>query len=83
MQRKPEQVEPGQVWKDNDYRTKGSGEFTVLDVYIAVVNHRQNGPHEVEFAKVRREDGRRTRISTSRLLNDNTSRGYSYIGKSK
>lgn len=32
MTDKPTKVEPGQVWRDNDERTDGAGEFTVLAV---------------------------------------------------
>ena len=28
----PTTVEPGQIWRDNDQRTKGAGEFVVLAV---------------------------------------------------
>lgn len=80
---KPERVEIGQRWRDRDSRTKGNGEFVVTDVLPVTMIHRQNGPHEVEVAFVRRDTGHRTRIATSRLLADNSNRGYEYLGRGK
>ena len=67
----PTTVEPGQIWRDNDQRTKGSGEFTVVSVVDG-------------FARVYRAEGKRrtTRISVDRLLAGG-SRGYTYLGRKK
>ena len=35
----PDAIEPGQVWRDRDQRTKGTGEFTV----VAVVSRIEGG----------------------------------------
>lgn len=54
----PKTVEPGQVWRDNDQRTKGSGEFTVIEATYS-------------YALVRRHDtGLTTRILVERLLRE-------------
>ena len=67
----PATVEPGQIWRDNDQRTKSSGEFRVL----AVIDGR---------AVVKRDGGRTTSIAVSRLLKGtNTQRGYTYLGMSR
>ena len=68
----PTTVEPGQIWRDNDQRTKGSGEFTVIE---ATYTH----------ALVRRhKTGRTRRISVERMLKGtNTQRGYTYLGMSR
>lgn len=65
----PETVQPGQMWKDNDQRTKGSGEFVIEE---ATYTH----------AQVRRlESGRRSTIAVDRLLGtSHLQRGYTYIG---
>lgn len=68
----PEQVEPGQMWKDNDQRTRGSGEFTVIgttDTHALVRRHKTD---------------RTSRISVERMLKGtNTQRGYTYLGRQK
>ena len=78
----PTTVEPGQIWRDNDQRTKGSGEFTVEDVGVT-----RGGMYarDTIVAVVRRHrTGRRTKISVARLLNGtNTQRGYTYLGMSR
>ena len=68
----PTTVEPGQIWRDNDQRTRGAGEFTVEKVTAT-------------HAFVRRHrTGRLTRIYLARLLNgNNTQRGYTYLGMSR
>lgn len=66
--------EVGQIWRDNDERTKGTGEFTVEEILVT-----DNGP----YALVRREaTGRRSRISFKRLGITNKS-GYTYIGRKR
>ena len=67
----PDQVEVGQMWKDNDERTVGSGEFVVEEIVggKAIVR--------------RTATGRRTKISPFRLLNTTGKRGYSYLGKKR
>lgn len=78
----PEQVEPGQMWRDNDQRTRGAGEFIVEELGTA-----RGGMYarDTPVAIVRRTNtGRRTRIRIDRLLNGtNTQRGYTYLGKKK
>jgi hypothetical protein len=74
---RPTSVEVGQVWKDNDNRSKGTGEFVVVEVSAT-----QN--QVFGYAYVRREaTGKVTRIRTERLLHDDGPRGYSYIGRSR
>ena len=77
----PATVEPGQIWRDNDQRTKGSGEFVVLNLFVGELSHTRGE----EFAHVERVDtGRKTNIRTARLLNGtNTQRGYTYLGMSR
>lgn len=68
--RVPSSAEAGQIWRDNDQRSKGAGEFTVEDV-------------DDTHATVRRhESGRRSRILLSRLLKGGP-RGYTYIGRQR
>ena len=78
----PTTVEPGQIWRDNDQRTKGSGEFVVEEVFpVNDVPLLKRGL----YASVRRTDtGRRTRVKVDRLLSGtNTQRGYTYLGMSR
>ncbi len=66
----PTIVEPGQMWKDNDQRTKGSGEFVVADIS-------ESG----RYAYVERESRRIHRIRIDRLIGTaHLQRGYTYIG---
>lgn len=62
----------GQMWRDNDTRSKGSGEFTIEKLFKT-----ERG---VPYARVRREaTGKLSRIKVSRLATLG-SRGYTYIG---
>lgn len=81
----PTTVEPGQTWRDNDQRTKGSGEFVVLEVFHDVRYAGYNKQRSGYFARVQRPDtGRKTVIAVTRLLNGtNTQRGYTYLGMSR
>lgn len=64
----PTTVEPGQHWRDNDQRTKGTGEF--------VVKHVIDGRAIVE-----RDGGHSSSISVERMLRlTGTQRGYTYLG---
>lgn len=78
----PTTVEVGQMWRDNDQRTKGAGEFTVEDVGVT-----RGGMYTraTIVAIVRRHrTGRRTKINVDRLLKGtNTQRGYTYLGMSR
>jgi hypothetical protein len=68
--------EPGQVWADNDERTKGSGEFEIAALI-------RSGLHPSEaYAIVKRSDGSNTRIRLDRFA-DTGSRGYRYIGRAR
>ena len=70
MSNTPQQVEPGQVWRDNDERSRGSGEFVV-----EYVSEREG------VALVRREaTGRPTKIRVDRLL---AGKAYRYIGRAR
>lgn len=77
----PAEVVPGQVWVDNDIRSRGSGEFVVLSVWTAGegVGRLRAGR---EYAQVRRYDtDRLTVIASDRLLAGRDSkRGYTYVG---
>lgn len=74
----PQQVEPGQVWRDNDERSKGAGEFTVQSVVTGggTANRRLSR----EYAIVKRESGRTTWIRVDRLL---PGKAYRYIGRQR
>ncbi len=62
--------EAGQMWKDNDIRSAGAGEFTIVSI-------------DTTHALVMRQGSKRnTRIRLDRFA-DTTERGYSYIGKSR
>ena len=78
----PTTVEPGQIWRDNDQRTKGSGEFVVEELGTV-----RGGMYvrDTPVAIVRRHDtGRRTKVRIDRLLKGtNTQRGYTYLGMSR
>lgn len=93
----PDAVEPGQVWRDRDQRTKGAGEFTVLAVVgpfswtgeatTATADAidtaaRKAGTTGDTYAVVRRESGRLTRIRVDRMFRGGA-RGYEYVGRSK
>lgn len=65
--------EVGQVWADNDERTKGAGEFTIISVHP--------GPLSSGYVWVRRGEATR-RIRLDRLA-DTGSRGYRFIGRAK
>jgi hypothetical protein len=67
--------EVGQVWADNDERTKGAGEFTIVGFVW------DGKDFDDKFVLARR-DGRTTRIRADRLL-DAGSRGYRYIGRAR
>ena len=79
----PTTVEPGQMWRDNDQRTKGSGEFVVLEV----IDRYDPSTDKIvpDEAVVRREaTGRKRVIRVDRLLKgSNTQRGYTYLGMSR
>lgn len=90
----PDAVEPGQIWRDRDQRTRGAGEFVVLAVVgpdrwtgeapataveAATRKARATGS---TYAVVRRESGRLTRIRVDRLFRGGA-RGYEYVGRSK
>lgn len=93
----PDAVEPGQVWRDRDQRTKGAGEFTVLAVVspgrwtgeattatgpaIDAAARKARATGDT-YALVRRESGRLTRIRVDRMW-DGGARGYEYVGRSK
>ena len=80
----PTTVEPGQIWRDNDQRTRGSGEFTVIEVCHDVRYAGYKQERSGYFARVERKGGRKTTIAVTRLLNGtNTQRGYTYLGRSK
>ena len=75
----PTTVVPGQIWRDNDQRTEGEGEFTVVQLVT------EGG---VDYAMVQRGKHlgqiRITRIRVDRLLEDSfTQRGYTYLGMSR
>jgi hypothetical protein len=61
--------EAGQVWRDNDTRSYGSGEFEIVSV---------DDVHVI----VKRQTGRNTRIRKDRL-SDESKRGYTYVGKAR
>ena len=72
MSSTPETVEPGQVWRDNDERSKGAGEFEVIELGVDWKDR--------EVAKVYRPAiGRHTTIRVDRLL----SGPYTYIGRAR
>lgn len=71
-------VEPGQVWRDNDARTRGAGEFRVIAVYEQT--HGRNRGAQV--ADVIREGGRVHTIRVDRMLAGGP-RGYTYIGRAR
>lgn len=75
----PATVEPGQVWRDNDQRSRGAGEF-VVEAVETVDTGRYSGRRTV--ARVRREaTGRRSTIAVARLLRSaHKQRGYTYLG---
>lgn len=75
----PEKVEAGQVWKDNDQRSVGSGEFIVDDVVL--VTNEDGETYPVAFV-TRTSTRRKSRIKVSRLIAGGN-RGYSYLGKSR
>ena len=90
----PEKVEPGQVWRDNDERSKGAGEFTVEYVAYPWSDPVSKGPTPIQsralleadgagvpFAVVHRSaTGRRVLIRVDRLL---AGKAYRYIGRSR
>ena len=60
----------GQVWADNDERTKHSGEFEIVEIdYLLGIATVKRGKHK-------------SKIRVDRLA-DTGSRGYRYIGKSR
>lgn len=61
--------EVGQLWRDNDTRSYGAGEFEIVAV-------------DETYVIVKRQTGRNTRIRRDRLADD-SGRGYSFIGKSR
>ena len=61
--------EIGQIWRDNDQRTKGSGEFTIVSM-------------DDDRAEVRRDGGRVSHIRLDRFA-DRNNRGFTYLGMSK
>jgi hypothetical protein len=67
----PTIVEPGQMWKDNDQRTKGAGEFEITSIS-------ESG----RYAYVERKATKTIhRIRIDRLLGtSHLQRGYTYIG---
>ena len=69
--------EVGQVWADNDERTKGAGEFKIVGIDLDSDRDRA-----WDYAIVKRGDGYETTISTHRFA-DTGSRGYRYIGRAK
>ena len=69
-------VEPGQVWRDNDERSKGAGEFTIVEITVDSWGNPRS-------AIVRREaTGRLSTIRLERLLKGGR-RGYTYIGRGR
>lgn len=71
----PETVQPGQVWQDNDRRTKGAGDFTVA----AVV---QQG--EIRLADDLSADlAARVRASAQRLLRHGDDRPTAIVHRSE
>ena len=78
MSTTPQQVEPGQVWRDNDTRTRGAGEFRVIAVYEQTKGRSRGAM----VADVIRETGRVHTIRVDRLLAGGA-RGYTLIGRSK
>ena len=71
-------VEPGQVWRDNDARTRGAGEFRVIAVYEQTKGRSRGAM----VADVIREGGRVHTIRVDRMLAGGR-RGYTLIGRSK
>lgn len=71
-------AEVGQIWKDNDLRSIGSGEFVVIAVEQPV-------PGGDIFAVVKRRDsGRTTRINQDRLVySSDLKQGYTYLGRTR
>lgn len=68
----PEKVEPGQQWRDNDQRSKGAGEFTIVGLATDRTMR--------EVALVERDaTGRRHRIRVDRLLTG----PYTYLGRQR
>lgn len=90
----PSKVAPRQIWKSNDQRTKGTGEFRVLGFsdhgWRILLDDELTKEKKEKVRKmignhnsrviVERENGRLYRISQSRLLTDRSNRGYTYIG---
>lgn len=68
-------IEPavGQMWADNDTRSKGAGEFTIIELVTTTA-----GPK----VRVKRESGRKTLIKASRFK-DGSKHGYRYLGRSR
>lgn len=64
---KPDTVEVGQIWRDRDERSKGSGEFVI---------ERVTADHALVY---RRDSELRRYIKTRRLLG----RDYIYVGMSR
>ena len=73
MNDKPEAVRPGQIWKDNDQRTKNAGEFTVVAVIDehGVVRYQDGLPQGLATAAVRRV----------RRLNDRMRKGVALVDR--
>lgn len=77
MSTTPEKVEPGQVWRDKDERSKGAGEFVVEGTFVGRLSHTSG----VEFARIKRSaTGRYGSIRVDRLLKG---RDYEYIGRQR
>lgn len=73
----PDDVKVGQIWKDNDLRSKGTGEFRVVAL--------EEDPDGTIYIRAKRRDSRRTsRIRKDRLLGSSErSQGYTYIGMTR
>lgn len=83
--RRPEKVEPGQVWRDNDPRSVGTGEFVVQAV---IPGEQLDGPRfkpHRSYALVQRRDAKQSSwIAVDRLLSEGSQkRGYTYLGRER
>lgn len=73
----PERAEVGQIWRDNDERSSGAGEFTIVEL--------GKTPGKGQWVKVRRHaTGRHSVIQLARLLKSSHKvTGYTYLGKER
>lgn len=83
--RRPDKVEPGQVWRDNDPRSVGTGEFVVQAV---IPGEQLDGPRfkpHRSYALVQRRDAKQSSwIAVDRLLSEGSQkRGYTYLGRER